>query len=60
MTIRTCARCGGGGWLCEDHPDQPSPHEGCGAMGVPCPDCNADDPPRPPDGWELPVELSDD
>jgi hypothetical protein len=60
MTTPKCPRCGGGGWLCEDHPDRPSPHEGCGAMGVPCPDCNADDPPRLPDGWVAPAESFDD
>jgi hypothetical protein len=25
----TCARCGGVGWCCEQHPQQPNPHDGC-------------------------------
>jgi hypothetical protein len=24
------------GWVCEDHPDQPWEHDGCGAAGAPC------------------------
>jgi hypothetical protein len=29
------------GWVCEDHPDQPPQHDGCGAAGMLChnPDC---------------------
>jgi hypothetical protein len=45
----SCSTCGDSGWLCEDHPDQPHPHAGCGALGRPCPDCNTDE--RPPVGW---------
>jgi hypothetical protein len=37
-----CERCGGEGWVCENHPDQPW-NEGdpkcCGGAGMPCP-CN--------------------
>ena len=30
------------GWICEDHPDQPYGHEGCGAAGELCtnPECD--------------------
>jgi len=44
-----CKRCGGCGWVCENHLDKPwadmmtGPMEGacnCGA-GAPCPSCNA-------------------
>jgi hypothetical protein len=46
-----CLPCGGEGWVCEDHPDQPEGHdERCGA-GMPCPACNTSDPPRKPPGW---------
>ena len=36
-----CRRCGGSGWQCESHPDQPADHmlangEHCGVPGVPC------------------------
>src|SRR4029453_1555763 len=32
------------GWVCEDHPDQPWEHDGCGAAGELCknPNCNKD------------------
>ena len=37
----TCQRCGGSGWQCESHSDQPMDHslsngERCPAMGQPC------------------------
>jgi len=52
----TCSLCDGGGWVCEEHPDQPwlGPHAcTCGAAGAPCPHCNgADDPPLLPKGFE--------
>jgi len=32
------------GWVCEDHPDQPWGHDGCGAAGELCtnPECDKD------------------
>jgi len=24
------------GWICEEHPDLPWPHDDCGGPGVPC------------------------
>jgi hypothetical protein len=56
----TCPTCGGIGWLCEDHPKQPHPHEGCAGPGVPCPDCNADEPPRLPEGWTSIARITAD
>jgi hypothetical protein len=38
-----CARCGDEGWI-----DEGAPGEG---PEIPCPDCNAGDPPRKPKGW---------
>jgi hypothetical protein len=34
--IRTCPRCQGSGWVCEDHRTQPMGHDGCGGAGAPC------------------------
>jgi hypothetical protein len=53
----TCSLCDGGGWVCEEHPDQPwqGPHAcTCGAADAPCPHCNSaeDEPPRLPNGFE--------
>jgi hypothetical protein len=54
----TCSLCDGGGWVCEEHPDQPwqGPHAcTCGAADAPCPHCNSADagePPRLPKGFE--------
>ena len=31
-----CPVCLGSGWVCEDHPDKPWEHEGCGGAGAPC------------------------
>lgn len=34
-----CARCTGSaepGWVCEEHPDKPWQHDGCGAAGARC------------------------
>jgi hypothetical protein len=50
-----CSLCDGGGWVCEEHPDQPWQHAcTCGAAGAPCPHCNsaADEPLRLPKGFE--------
>jgi hypothetical protein len=43
-----CRRCGGSGWQCESHPDQPADHllangEHCGGPGVPCGECGCPD-----------------
>jgi hypothetical protein len=41
------------GWICEQHPDQPSPHDDCAGPGMPCPICypNGERPPLPKD-WQ--------
>ena len=31
----TCGKCDNG-WICEEHPDLPWPHDDCGRPGVPC------------------------
>jgi hypothetical protein len=31
----TCGKCLDG-WICEEHPDKPWPHDGCAGPGVPC------------------------
>jgi hypothetical protein len=42
MTVRplaslsSCPICAGMGWVCEEHPDKPWEHDGCGAAGAPC------------------------
>lgn len=60
-----CLTCGDAGSMCEQHPTRPWPHgvyvdeeTGCAGPGVPCPDCNAIEPPWVLDGWEslAPVE----
>lgn len=28
--------CGGGGWICEQHPDRTWPHDNCAGPGMPC------------------------
>lgn len=33
--VAPCEICGGGGWVCEAHPDQPSGHGDCG-IGMLC------------------------
>lgn len=50
MSGWTCRRCQGERWMCEAHPDLPSDHDpaACAGPGVPCPDCNTSEPPRPP------------
>jgi hypothetical protein len=45
----TCSRCRGEWWVCETHRHRPAHHDDqCAGAGEPCPDCNRDDPPRPP------------
>lgn len=46
-----CPTCHGLRWTCEDHPELPQNHDGCGGAGVPCPRCNVEEPPRLPGGW---------
>ena len=31
----TCGKCDNG-WICEEHPNQPWPHDDCSGPGVPC------------------------
>ena len=31
----TCGKCDNG-WICEEHPDLPWPHDDCGGPDVPC------------------------
>jgi hypothetical protein len=31
----TCGKCDNG-WICEEHPDQPWPHDDCSGPGMPC------------------------
>ena len=35
LTEQTCGRCADG-WICEEHPDKPWPHDHCYGPGVPC------------------------
>lgn len=53
IVLLSCRRCGGVGFVCENHLDVPWPDmvgpdaeaahiadfDGCGGAGVPCPDC---------------------
>ncbi len=34
--VHSCHRCLDG-WLCEQHPEKPWPHDDCAGPGVPCP-----------------------
>jgi hypothetical protein len=31
----TCGKCDDG-WICEQHPDRPWPHDACAGAGMPC------------------------
>jgi hypothetical protein len=61
-----CASCHDTGWVCESHPAMPwdGPAAcGCGAAGMPCPDCNPSDrdhPPRLPAGFQRDETLDDE
>ena len=35
MPRLTCGKCDEG-WICEEHPDRPWPHDNCSGRGVPC------------------------
>lgn len=38
---RSCARCRGESWVCENHSSEPQGHDdACNGAGAPCPDCN--------------------
>ena len=56
--IMKCIRCLDTYWVCEAHEDRPWDGDkacGCGAPGMPCPDCNKPDPgslPRLPGGFQ--------
>jgi len=43
-----CPTCGGEGWVCENHPNEPwGEGDGCcGGAGMPCPTCRRKDGPR--------------
>jgi hypothetical protein len=41
MSATACPVCLGARWVCEDHPDQPWEHDGCGGAGAACV-CNPD------------------
>jgi hypothetical protein len=48
-----CPSCFNDRWVCEEHPTQPMHHDDrCRGAGIPCPRCNANEPPHPPPGWE--------
>jgi hypothetical protein len=48
----TCpTRCQGERWICEEHPDQPWPHDDCAGPGEPCPLCNDPNNPEMPQGF---------
>src|SRR5690242_20962853 len=61
MAVPKCIRCDGTRWVCEAHDDQPWGISAdactCGAPGMPCPDCNAGEPPRPPPGFKTARSL---
>jgi hypothetical protein len=51
----SCPRCGGIGWVCEQHPDRPMFHDNCPGPGEPC-SCNppiGDEPPKLPPGFKI-------
>lgn len=45
MTREVCARCGGTGWQCEQHPHLRWPHDECAGPSEPCeePGCQMSD-----------------
>jgi hypothetical protein len=57
-----CKLCDDTGWVCEDHGDRPLKGDSarsdacdCG-VGMPCPRCNAGEPPRPPRGMTVALD----
>lgn len=61
VTMADCARCRGIGWICEEHQEQPFPHDACAGPGEPCPVCNRGNPPdrQPPQVTFAKVEEDD-
>ena len=59
--VMTCKLCDDTGWVCEDHGDRPvkadsERSDACDCpAAMPCPACNADDPPRPPRGMTVTI-----
>lgn len=57
VTALKCPLCEDSGWVCEEHPQEPWDGDhacGCGAPGMPCPECNAENggnEPRFPSGF---------
>jgi hypothetical protein len=47
MLMSFCRECDGHRWQCERHASRPWQHDGCHAIGIPCPWCNTSDPPLP-------------
>jgi hypothetical protein len=43
-----CESCGDCFWVCENHPDKPWDGDSlcCGGAGMPCQECNQDQPPK--------------
>lgn len=59
----SCALCSDTGWVCEDHGDRPvkadsARPDACDCpAAMPCPDCNIEEPPRPPRGMRVAIEA---
>jgi hypothetical protein len=51
-----CERCDDTRCVCEAHDTVPWRDCECGAPGMPCPDCNASDPPGPFPGFRVTVD----
>src|SRR5262245_9650551 len=60
--LTSCERCDRTGLVCEVHDDRPWDSGAserpckCRAPGMPCPDCNAADPPKMPPGFAVTVD----
>lgn len=48
-----CPVCQSERWVCRRHPDRRATHDDCANPGEaePCPLCNFDRPPAPPESW---------
>jgi len=61
VELETCPRCVGEMWVCDQHPWEPWPHDGCAGPGVPCPICqDPNDRPKRPRGWRSIISTTDD
>jgi hypothetical protein len=60
LVLPRCARCGGERWICETHPNVVWPHGGCSEPRIPCPACNAGEPPRKPRGGVSWVRVAEE